>query len=486
MRHRVVLLSLALALALSGASWGVPTTWYAQAAGDASTLHWDDIHDGGGNNLTWANLGATDVLCANGNTVHADANITCLRISTAAEVGMPDVADGPGAAGGGFTADAAVTITANILAGTTPCLVTSGTAWTLTIVGDVTGGTAANAQGINNATAVTLDITTTSTGVKSGTNSNASYGILNVAAGNITIVGPVTSVSTCGLRNDSTGNIIVTGGNVTGSANNSVYMGAIRNVSTGTITITGSVIAGAGTSSPAIYAGSGQISITSGDIINLASGPAISLSTAVIQYNPGPTNYIQYPSSGAALKYGKTIPAASVLEGVNGDGASAPAVGTLANDNVLEASGGHYHAPTNTEVIHTATFGAHEGTPGIYHAPETSEVRYGAGVGATTGTLTLPHDDTGPPYNENTALALTSCFWGPVGLFSQGTATGGIAVEDIVAAPYVLSTQRRYAPDGPYGTYVVVPASKVRKGTLFGPASSLVGTFVGWPLYGPR
>ena len=118
-------------------------TWYAaNSSVDIDSVNeWNDQADGLGSWLTWGNLGATDILEANANTaieINVDA-FTCGSIKTLS--------------GGGFTVDLGAgnnrVINADIIAGTDACLVTIGTTKTLTINGDITGGSASNAFGLN-------------------------------------------------------------------------------------------------------------------------------------------------------------------------------------------------------------------------------------------------------------------------------------------------------------------------------------------------
>lgn len=213
--------------------------------------------------------GGTDtVLAANGKTAIAisiDLDIGTGRLSTAEE---------GGSAGGGFAVATNRTVRANVLAGTAACITMSSGAYTLRIYGNVTGGSAPNTVGI--------------------------------------------------LGNGSASTIVVFG-DVTGGSNVSAYGMA---TSYSGATVNGSLIAN---NAPAIFQGqlSAILYITNGNIINSVYSPAI-YGRAPVGIELGPNNYIEYVNpSGVAIKYGATIPAESVLSGVNGDGADAPATGTV-------------------------------------------------------------------------------------------------------------------------------------------------------------
>ena len=102
-------------------------TWFAQnsSVNIDSVNQWNDAAGGGGSWLTWASLAAGDILVANGKTsITINVNVTCATLTT--------VATG-GTAGGGFLLAAGVTVTANVVAGTTVCInrTASGTASTV-------------------------------------------------------------------------------------------------------------------------------------------------------------------------------------------------------------------------------------------------------------------------------------------------------------------------------------------------------------------
>lgn len=206
-------------------------TWYAQASSQNMSGYahmWNDVANGSGNWLDPSNdgsmdgLATDDTLRANGKTsIAINANVTCSQLDTVTS-------------GGGFVGSSSVTITANIVAGTSACFAPTGTP-TITITGNVT---ASSSTAINLTSAVTLNIT-----------------------GNITGGSGATSAA---VKDDS------------GTA--------------ATINVTGNVTASTG---PAIISGVGaSIKVTSGNIVDTATVSAI-VCTKGFSWNPGNTNYFQ-------------------------------------------------------------------------------------------------------------------------------------------------------------------------------------------------
>jgi hypothetical protein len=242
-----------------------------------------------GANFT-AGLGAGDVLCANGKTSLAiNVNVTCLRISTAVESG--------GADGGGFTVASARTIAANIQAGnSSACVVASGSAYTLTINGNIAGsiGGSIGYNGISNVGTATILVTGNVIGSSGGA---PGYGIYNTSTGSITVTGSITAgtASGChGLANNSTGAITVYGP-VAGASGQAAY--GILNNSTGAVTVTGNVTAGVGSG---IYnISTGVVTINSGNLINTSTAQAVTGLLSV--YNPGASNYIRCPKTSGTI-----------------------------------------------------------------------------------------------------------------------------------------------------------------------------------------
>lgn len=218
-------------------------TWFArQSSVNIDTANmWNSAADGSGSWLTWASLGATDVLVANGFTAIAiNVDFTCATITNAATGGT---------AGGQFTvttASANRNITANVVgqdSGTATangCLyatlhatnrltitgnVTGGgvaaargltvitTNGLLTVTGTVTGGTNATAYGIASSSSVILMTIGAATGGTTGT-VTAAYGILENASASatITVSGALSSPANCQAAISTLGTVIMGSG----------------------------------------------------------------------------------------------------------------------------------------------------------------------------------------------------------------------------------------------------------------------------------
>jgi hypothetical protein len=256
------------------------TTYYAQAGStniDTASL-WNTESAGGGSTLTWANLQADDILCANGKTgININVGFTCAKITT-------ETLDGAG--GGGFTISTALTVNANIVAGGTACLAASnGSGQNVTWNGNVTGGTGAACYGVNKTYSGAWIGTGNYTG---GSATGTSYGLhANGYQSTITIVGNVLNGTSQGIYflNDCT----ATTKGTAGATNSTVP--SITIASGSTLTFTGNMIFG--------YVA--PISMVSG---------------AVFYYTPGATNYTDYPTTGPArIKQYNDIPdVANVLD----------------------------------------------------------------------------------------------------------------------------------------------------------------------------
>ncbi len=302
-------------------------TYYAQASGNINAIEWDTVPTGGGTDLVWADLLVTDILVANAWTVAINVSFTCAQINTLTN-------------SGGFTVAAAVTITAAILAGTTTCVTTSGTGYTLTVVGNVTAGSASNARGILINSAIPVNVTGNITG---GTFSNTP-GIYNASTGALTVVG-----------------------NVTGGGGANAY--GVQTVSSGALTVTGNVTGGSATSAYGIYNSSTGVStINNGNLINTATTSAIA---GKCVYNPGAINYIQYPKTAGTINYPQQLAVENVREAiVHGDVTGTlevPAVGKVIENEPVGTppAVGTYHEATVAEVQDGVMFGpssAYEGT----------------------------------------------------------------------------------------------------------------------------
>ncbi len=183
---------------------------------------------------------AGDNVYADGKIVTIDEDATCAKVSTETRSG--------GTAGGGFTLAAGITLTADVIAGTTPCVTRNAAGADSYVVGNVRGGSTSS-YGVNNTSTGTISIT----GDVRGGSGTISYGVNNTSTGTISITGDVrggSSTSSFGIYNASTGTISITGDVSGGSSTNSF---GIYNASTGIISITGDVSAGTSEGSNGVY-----------------------------------------------------------------------------------------------------------------------------------------------------------------------------------------------------------------------------------------
>jgi hypothetical protein len=210
------------------------TVWYAQQSSvniNTASL-WNDVSDGSGNWLTWASLAADDTLRANGKTsITINVDTTCAQIDTLTS-------------GGGFVLADGVTLTADVVAGTTACVqFASGSA---AIVGDVTAGAGM-----------------------------LQYGVAHTSDGTLTITGDVTGGGDLNSRGvNSTGapsgGTVVTG-NVTGGSNtgaSGIYS------SSAPVSITGTVTGGTHAAAPGVIVNGSALSTIVGNVIG-ASAPGV-------------------------------------------------------------------------------------------------------------------------------------------------------------------------------------------------------------------
>jgi hypothetical protein len=265
-----------------------------QATGNWSTTTWITAFS----NLTAFAGGNTpptiiDDVYADGKTITVDINtaVNSIRTTTTPRTG--------GLAGGGFTITNGITLTANVLAGTTNCLVfslvspststlvgnvtssqvtagavgitnsNSGTlnifgnilggaannspagginsgAGIMNVVGNVIGGPGVNCHGITSSSTGTVNITGT---VIASNSSSSSQGVTNTGVGSVNVVGNVFGAGAAGISNGSTGIITVTGQVSGGNTANAI---GITNSSSGTVYLTGNALGGVGSSTFAI------------------------------------------------------------------------------------------------------------------------------------------------------------------------------------------------------------------------------------------
>lgn len=187
---------------------------------------------------------SVDLVYSNNRTVIIDTNITVSKISNKAENGAT--------AGGKFTLNDGVIVTANIEAGTVACVDTANGASCI-INGNITGGSALAGRGLDNTSTGTISISGNVTGgaASYSTGTNFAEGVRNSSTGSISITGTVAAGSSFGrnygLLNFSTGSVTITGNLSGGSIANAI---SVVNYGGGSITVNGNCY---GSNAAAVY-----------------------------------------------------------------------------------------------------------------------------------------------------------------------------------------------------------------------------------------
>lgn len=259
------------------------TTWYAQdGAGNMSTRNWNDAAGGGGSALVWNNQATGDTFDANGQTGIA-IDVDPKGTGGATSVNLVNTS-----AAGAFTyATAAnITITANITAGAVVCLAITGNSGGGTIIGNITGGSAGAAHGVNDGHAV-VTITVTGNLIAGSSTSTSAY-VFSGSSGSIVINGNVT------------------GGAIAGSAV------GLTTSAAGTATVNGDVTGGSGLGSAygVTASGAGAVTIT-GNLIN--SAICVAANGRIVWAPSNAQKYIKFDGGGTVVYASKPPSGASIL-----------------------------------------------------------------------------------------------------------------------------------------------------------------------------
>lgn len=431
-----------------------------------ATSTWSDTAGGSGG-FSVPVLG--DNAYANNKTVTITASATCDKVSVEAENGAT--------AGGGFTLNSGVTLTANVVAGGTAsnqCVSYSAATPAISyVVGNVSGSTTGvNTHGIahsgtgrldvtGNVTAYagsgitvtasgTLNVTGTVTGPSAGQRSGlevtagASNSVVNIV-GNVT-GGPLNNASSQGVGQSSNGTINITGnvtggtlalqsgismggngtvnvtGNVTGGSANQCY--GARIAGTGTLNITGSCIGGTGTSAHGVS--------------NESTGTARCTRAVGSAWGPG--------SSGTNATYGMVSTAQGSLSYVQeiefGALGMAPTSGSIILTDVTSNVALFYRPSLSKKTLIDAISVAGA-------LPAASNVRYGVSYnqGNTTGTCYVPAAGSvalgiNVDNTVGTAVLTQSAVWGAL---TSGMVTSGSVGERLSSASTVTTTGAQLA-----------------------------------------
>jgi len=183
------------------------------------------------------------VLPTSADDVYADNRTVTVDISPRVNTVRSTAVPG-GTAGGTFTLNNGISLSANVICGTGNCVLYGGASPnSASIIGNIFGGSGANPStgAVNNSTG-TLFIFGNAVGGSAATNG---HGLNNNSSGTLTITGSITGGSSgggsLGILNGSTGIV-----NVIGNCTGGTAVGArgITNNSTGTVNISGSVFGG--------------------------------------------------------------------------------------------------------------------------------------------------------------------------------------------------------------------------------------------------
>ena len=317
------------------------------------------------------------------------------------------------------------------------CINFSGDSTTLTVYGDIVGGSQFYCYGINNVSSGTVTVT----GNATGGSGNFSYGVNNASSGTVTVTGNATGSTGLyahGIANTSSGTVTVTGAVAGGSGGNA---DGIRNLSSGTVTVTGAVAGGSGSSACGINnAGTGTVTINgdvrptatgqsgsavwnnstgyitiNGDVYGGRGATAVYANAGYIRIN-GDLKWDTIYSNAAAV--GTSSTGIIILNGkiLNHYGAAGPYGQTLCTGRVLLYNG----RSSLTQYAESATGGPGVSGNPIYHYgdlaggfnyPSESNVRFGVIYGSNneyTGTCRVPPPQSvayGVPVDDTTGTA---------------------------------------------------------------------------------
>ena len=371
-------------------------TWFAQnsSVNIDSVNQWNSAANGSGSWLTWASLGASDVLVANGKTnITVNVNVTCASIRNTTLSGATS--------GGTMICSTAVTITCDLYSVTGVQLLTLShtTGNTVAIVGNLFGADVGS---------VNYTVRNTSTGSLTITGNLATAGtgggcLECTGNGTMTITGNVTGCGSTNITminlNSASCTLNVTG-NVTGGSGS--FTRAI-NVSAGTLVVTGAVAGGGGSGvSSGIYSTATQALTVIGDCTAGSANAAVLIAYSGTSATPCQFNHTGnmiaetngYPGVAFAGKY--LIHSSNTLTHtyrVNNSGSAGSA-------RSLYTGGTNLGQPSTANVRIGTVFGASNEYTGTLAVPSASLVAIGVSVDNTTGTF-LPN----PQVLQQTTIA---------------------------------------------------------------------------------
>lgn len=356
-------------------------TYFARSNGNINGSIWATTPSGTGSTVTFV---AGDVLVANSFTVTVNVSTD---LGGTGEVRNDTT--GGATAGGLFSLSNGVTLMANVFAGSATCVTLASTA-SATVVGNVTGGTAASAFGVSFTSTGTLTLTGSVTG---GT---AAAGLNVGAAGTLTMTGNVSSSSSLNGRGINNAGFLSTlniTGNVTGTSNaegiagNSAYNSTITgNVTANGMTlISSSVVTIVGTATGGVNAGvtgstASQLTVTRAKGGPLASSAVGVASAATTGWTT--VEEIEYGDLGASPTSG------SIRFVDKGSNVAVMYRFNTSKKTLTDASASSALLPATSDVRKNIVYNA--GTfIGTMNVPAAASVALGVAVDNTTGTAVL-------------------------------------------------------------------------------------------------
>jgi hypothetical protein len=347
--------------------------YFARKAGNIDATDVWATTPGGTAADVWSTFTSSDVLHSNNFaiTVNVDTTVGEVRNDNANSA----------TAGGSFTLNNNITLTANAFAGSTStaCVQLASTN-SATLVGNATGGSGNVAICVNNASTGTLTITGNVTGGSAGT----THGASNAAGGTLNITGNATGGTGTGIgaNNQSIGTLTLTGSATGGTV--AAAQGA-RNATTGTLTIVGSAFA----SSVAAGASNQSTGIMSviravGNTWGIGAAGGVNSFAGVTSDNVASDTRVEeleYGANGQAPTSG----AVKIVSGTNNK--CLVTLTTSAVKTLADPSDGTGQA--NEADVRSGTSYALGNKTGTCAVPSAGSVALGVAVDATTGTAVL-------------------------------------------------------------------------------------------------
>ena len=351
-----------------------------------------------------------------GHTITIDVDTTCDEVSNAGT--------------GIFTLASVVTLTANVTSKSTTtsrnCLqFTAASPAVGFIVGDITGGSVANAYGCNNNSTGTLTITGNATGWIGTT----AFGCNNNSSGTLTITGNATGGSATNAYgcNNATGTLTITGNATGGSGNNAV---GCNNASSGTLTITGIATGGTTLGASGVRGSNAAGTINLGrakgnDFGNGSTGIAAGFGLQVLQSHIAKVKELEYGLHGMSPTSGPVF-----IE---------PDLGNIAIFQEYPTGSKTLSDPNNTAGLSPAVTDVRSGVvynngneTGTCAVPAAASVGFGVPVDATTGTAYLSQSDVLAAVWGAATTSLTTA--GSIGERLKNAATVATTGDQLAAA----------------------------------------------------